>query len=140
MFVYSNISWSDRSQNLSDKQNYNHILALGRAIDGRTKDVRRDFYRYASIEKYIIDGDIIKAQYMVKPDILSSFNGVYEVWFRIINRNTIAYIQAFIIDLKDLERDKLIEKISKEKDKEKLCGSEIRYYAVELGIFIRFEI
>lgn len=103
--------WSDREQNLNDPQNYDHILALEKAIDGRNKNALRNFYRHASWGRYVIEGDIIKAQHMEKPDIMSSFNGASEEWFKIINSKTIAYMGGFKFPISQSKREEQIKEI-----------------------------
>lgn len=98
LFVMSKIHISDKEQNLKDKDNYNYLLSMNKAVDGRTKDAINNFYRWSYWGHYIIEDNIIKVQMVSKPSPLSGFNGVFERWFKIIDKNTIGYLGQKTLD------------------------------------------
>ncbi|WP_165020890.1 hypothetical protein [Dysgonomonas sp. ZJ279] len=115
LYARSSIIWSDPEQDINDRVNYDHVLALQKAMDNRTKNELRDFYRWEAWGNYKIEGDIIKTQSMENTAPLSAFNGAFETWFRIIDRNTISYLGRIRIGEDEAEKQKLEEEMSKSK-------------------------
>jgi hypothetical protein len=74
--------------------NPNISLYFQEIINDSTGKISSSFYKWFKWGLYIVEGDTIKAQYVNNPLSISPNWNAWEVWYKVINRNTIVEIYS----------------------------------------------